>query len=149
MEDLFAGKGMDMAQMKAHMAQLMADEGLPYGNRTMTYNSRLAQELGKWAEAQPKGEGIHKALFEAYFVEGQNIGEAPVLLDVVDRLGLDTEEASRVIEDRTHKQAVDEDWAMAREAKVTGVPTFVVGKYGVVGAQTYDSLEMLVVKAKG
>jgi len=30
---------------------------------------------------------------------------------------------------------------------VTGVPTFVAGRYGVVGAQPYEALEQLVRKA--
>ena len=63
LEELFAGRNMDIAAGQARMAMLMAQEGLPYGTRTMTYNSRLAQELGKWAETQPDGDKIHEALF--------------------------------------------------------------------------------------
>ena len=40
-----------------------------------------------------------------------------------------------VIEKRTFKAAVDEDWKLSRQIGVTGVPTFVAGRYGVVGAQ--------------
>jgi predicted DsbA family dithiol-disulfide isomerase len=39
---------------------------------------------------------------------------------------------------------VDEDWKLARQYKITGVPTFVAGGYGVVGAQPYETLEELV-----
>ena len=48
---------------------------MPYGRRTHTYNSRLAQELGKWADTQPGGEAIHDALYKAYFVDTRNIGD--------------------------------------------------------------------------
>jgi predicted DsbA family dithiol-disulfide isomerase len=80
--DLFAGRGYDIAKMQAQMRARMAAEGLPYGDRRMTYNSRLAQELGSWAETQPGGEAIHDALFKAYFVDGRNIGDPDVPLDV-------------------------------------------------------------------
>ena len=45
-EDLFRGRNVDRKAMHAQMKARMDAEGLPYGERTMTYNSRLAQELG-------------------------------------------------------------------------------------------------------
>jgi predicted DsbA family dithiol-disulfide isomerase len=145
--DLFAGRGGDRKAMNAQMKERMDAEGLPYGERTMTYNSRLAQEVGKWADTQPGGEAIHDAMFRAYFVEARNIGDPDVILDIVKQVGLPVDEAREVIEKRTFKDAVDEDWALSRQLGVTGVPTFVAGRYGVVGAQPYETLERLVEKA--
>ena len=145
--DLFAGRGVDRKAMNAQMKARMDAEGLPYGERTMTYNSRLAQEVGKWADTQPGGEAIHDALFRAYFVETRNIGDPAVLLEIVDKLGLSSEGAREVLDKRTFKDAVDQDWALSRQLGVTGVPTFVAGGYGVVGAQPYETLERLVEKA--
>jgi len=133
--------------MNAQMKARMDAEGLPYGERTMTYNSRLAQEVGKWADTQPGGEAIHDAMFRAYFVEARNIGDPDVILDIVKQVGLPVDEAREVIEKRTFKDAVDEDWALSRQLGVTGVPTFVAGRYGVVGAQPYETLERLVERA--
>jgi len=145
--DLFAGRSVDVITMQAQMKERMTAEGLPYGNRTMTYNSRLAQELGKWADTQPGGEAIHDALFRAYFVEARDISRPDVLLDIVARVGLPVEAARQVLEQRTFKAAVDADWALARRYGITSVPTFVAGRYGVVGAQPYEALEQLVRKA--
>ena len=147
LEELFRGRGYDIPKMQAQMRARMAAEGLPYGNRTMTYNSRLAQELGKWAETQPGGEAIHDALFRAYFVDAKNIGDPVVLLEIVKNLGLDEAQAREVLEKRTHKAAVDADWEKSRRYGVTGVPTFVVGNRGVVGAQPYETLEELIKNA--
>ena len=145
--DLFAGRQVDRKAMHAQMKARMDAEGLPYGERTMTYNSRLAQELGKWADTQPGGEALHDALFRAYFVEACDISQPAVLLDIVERLGLPVEGAREVLEKRTFEAAVDADWALSRQYGITGVPTFVVGRYGVVGAQPYEALEALVQKA--
>jgi predicted DsbA family dithiol-disulfide isomerase len=145
--DLFAGRPVDRKAMHAQMKARMDAEGLPYGERTMTYNSRLAQELGKWADTQPGGEALHDALFRAYFVETRDISQPAVLLDIVERLGLSVEGAREVLEKRTFEGAVDADWALSRQYGITGVPTFVVGRYGVVGAQPYEALEALVQKA--
>ena len=145
--DLFAGRNVDRKAMHAQMKARMDAEGLPYGERTMTYNSRLAQELGKWADTQPGGEALHDALFRAYFVEARDISQPAVLLDIVQHAGLPADGAREVLEKRTFKEAVDADWKLARQYGITGVPTFVVGRHGVVGAQPYEALEQLVQKA--
>jgi predicted DsbA family dithiol-disulfide isomerase len=145
--DLFARRNVNIEAMHAQMKARMDAEGLPYGQRTMTYNSRLAQELGKWADTQPGGEAIHDALFRAYFVETRDISQIPVLLDIAERVGLSVDGARAVLEQRTFKDAVDEDWRLSREYGITGVPTFVAGRNGVVGAQPYETLEQLVTRA--
>lgn len=148
LEELFAGRGYDIPKMQAQMRARMAAEGLPYGERKMTYNSRLAQELGKWADEQPGGEAIHDALFRAYFVDGKNIGDADVLVGIAESVGLPGDRAREVIMQRTRRAAVDADWRKAAEYGVTGVPTFVAGTRGVVGAQPYEVLEQLVAQAR-
>ena len=148
LEDLFRGRGYDIAKMQAQMRSRMATEGLAYGERTMTYNSRLAQELAKWADAQPGGEAIHDALFRAYFVEAKNIGDPAVLLEIAESIGLPRQTAKAVLEQRTFKAAVDADWDKSRRYGVTGVPTFIAGGYAVVGAQPYEALAALVRQAR-
>jgi predicted DsbA family dithiol-disulfide isomerase len=145
--ELFSGRNVDRKAMHAQMKARMDAEGLPYGERTMTYNSRLAQELGKWADTQPGGEAIHDALFRAYFVEARDISQPAVLLDIAQHAGLSVAGAREVLEQRTFRAAVDADWNLSRQYGITGVPTFVAGGYGVVGAQPYEALEQLVLKA--
>ena len=147
--ELFAGRSAEQRKaMHAQMKARMDAEGLPYGERTMTYNSRLAQELGKWADTQPGGEAIHDALFRAYFVEARDISQPAVLLEIARQVGLSVDGARVVLEKRTFKAAVDADWKLSREYGITGVPTFVAGGHGVVGAQPYEALEQLVRKAE-
>jgi predicted DsbA family dithiol-disulfide isomerase len=141
---MFAGRGYDLAAMRARMSQLMAAEGLPYGDRSMTYNSRLAQELAVWAETCDGGAAIHDALFRAYFVDGRNIGDPEVLVEIASRLGLDADEARAVLSARRFRATVDQHWARSRELGITGVPTFVIDGRGAVGAQPYGVLEQLV-----
>ena len=149
LEEMFAGRGYDIPTMQAQMRARMQAEGLPYGNRSMTYNSRLAQELGVWADSQPGGEAIHDALFKAYFVDGRNIGDPEVLVEIAASVGLPAEGAREVLEKRTHKAAIDADWERSHQYGITGVPTFVIGTNGVVGAQPYEALEQLVKQAHG
>jgi predicted DsbA family dithiol-disulfide isomerase len=125
----------------------MDAEGLPYGRRTHTYNSRLAQELGKWADTQTGGEALHDALYRAYFVDNRNIGDPEILVEIAQSVGLPADEARAVLAERRFKDAVDADWEKSHAYGVTGVPTFVAARYGVVGAQPYEVLAELLEKA--
>jgi predicted DsbA family dithiol-disulfide isomerase len=154
LDELFGARGGDpVAQKKqrdarqARMKALMDAEGLPYGERTHTYNSRLAQELGTWADTQPGGGAIHDALFKAYFVESRNIGDIEVLVEIARAVGLDADEARKVLAERRFKDAVDADWQKSRAYGVTGVPTYVAAGHGVVGAQPYEVLQSLMQEA--
>ena len=144
--DLFAGRDVDLDAYQDRVVKIAAQEGLPYGLRTHTYNSRLAQELAKWGEEQPGGEGIHRALYQAYFVRGINLAEVESLTKIAGALGLSEADAQGVLENRTYRGQVDGDWNRSAELGVSGVPTFVCDGRGVVGAQPYEALEELVVQ---
>ena len=140
--DLFRGR--DLTGMHKQMQARMEAAGLEYGDRTMTYNSRLAQELAKWAETQDGGNAIHVALFRAYFVLNLNIGKADVLLDIAESVELDTAQAREVLEQRTFRDAVDRDWQYSYSTGINGVPSFLAGNQVVVGCQPYEVLEEFV-----
>jgi predicted DsbA family dithiol-disulfide isomerase len=144
--DLFGGGPENIKAKNTRMKGLMETEGLPYSERSHTYNSRLAQEIGTWAETQPGGNAIHDKFFEAYFVDRRNIGDVDVIIDVVKSVGLDEQEARAVLAERRFEAAVDADWEKSRSYRVTGVPTFVSNGQGLVGAQPYETLQQLMAK---
>lgn len=147
LQQLFAGRDIDIPAAQSRLQQLMTAEGLPYGERTMTYNSRLAQELSKWSDTQPGGKAIHAALFQGYFVDGLNIALIESLVAIAERVGLDGQQAREVLQKRSMRVAVDADWQRSRDLGITSVPTFVVGNRGLVGAQPYGALEKLATDA--
>jgi len=141
---LFAGREAGLEDMKRRLVAFMVEEGLEYGDRTHTYNSRLAQELAVWGDEAGVTDALHDALFRAYFVDARNISDIHVLVDVASAADLDGTEARAVIEDRRYRGVVDAQWDQARSVGVTGVPTFTVEGFGVVGAQPYETLEALM-----
>jgi predicted DsbA family dithiol-disulfide isomerase len=144
--DLFRGRGFDIETMHARMAGLMKDAGLRYHPSDRLYDTRLAQELGKWGDEHGT-QAIHDALYRAYFVDGMNLAKVDALVEVAANVGLPVDEARRVLEQRTYREGIDEDWKRARTIGVTGVPTFVAAGRAVVGAQPYEVLEQLIVTA--
>ncbi len=141
--DLFGQRAVVASMFR--LKKLMDEEGLPFDEgRFMTFNSRLAQELARWGEGFEQSEELNTALYQAYFVDGRNLHEQDVLLGVVERVGLPLDEAKEVLESRTMRQAIDDDWQHALSIGVRSVPTFAVGLSGVVGAQPYETLVRLV-----
>jgi predicted DsbA family dithiol-disulfide isomerase len=137
---------MDIPAMLARLRSVADAEGLPWGTRKMTFNSRLAQELGKWAEEKGRGDDFHNAVFRAYFADGKNIAKKQVLLELIKKVGLPVKEAEEVLESRPFKAAVDEDWKLSMRRGITAVPTFLIDHQVVVGAQPYEVLEAFLVQ---
>ena len=141
---LFAGRNIDLEAVQLEMQQRMAHEGLPYGERTMTFNSRLAQELAKWAEQERGDHAIHDALYQAYFVDNINLADINRLVDVATGLGLSADAARDALNTGRFRDAVDADWERSRSLGITSVPTFVTGNRGLVGARSYEELAALL-----
>jgi predicted DsbA family dithiol-disulfide isomerase len=148
LEQLFAGRPVDIGAMLQRLKQTATELNLPFGERSMTYNSRLAQEMGLWAEDQGKGDAFHMAAFKAYFADGKNLARESVLMDLVGDVGLPKNEAEMVLKTRSYAAPVDEDWALARQKQVTAVPTFIMGINKLVGAQPYEALVQLMTANK-
>ena len=65
LEELFAGRPIDIKKAMARLKQVADELGLPFGERERSYNSRGAHELAKWAASEEKGDPFHEAVFLA------------------------------------------------------------------------------------
>jgi len=142
--DLFAGR-MDINAMLQRVYQVADELGLPMGKRTRTFNSRRAQELGKWAEELGAGEAFHMAVYHAYFVDGRNIARPEVLASIASGVGLDADTAQQVIGSQNYAEAVDDDWHRAAQIGITAVPTTTYGQHALVGFQPYENYRRLII----
>jgi predicted DsbA family dithiol-disulfide isomerase len=133
-----------MQEISRRLTKAAEEVGLPFSRNHMVYNSRLAQELGLWSESKNRGCEFHAAVFKAYFVDSKNIAGIPVLVELASSVGLPGAEAAEVLTSRAFKAAVDEDWALSRQQRITAVPTLVMNQDRLVGAQSYELLEALM-----
>jgi len=146
LEELFKNKPFDVDKMMEKLKATADKLGLPLGMRKKTFNSRLAQEVGLWAESEGKGHDFHMAAFKAYFVDGENIAQKQVLLKLIESVGLDPQDGEKVMDERTFKDAVDNDWERSRAMGITAVPTFIAGLDRLVGAQPHEVMEKMIQK---
>ena len=144
LEELFAGRPINVDEVLARLSKTARELGLPFGKREKTFNSRLAQELGKLAEKEQCGEQYHMAAFKAYFADGLNIGLESTLVDLGTSVGLPAEKVLEALKNRTFEKAVDEDWKRSYQAGIKAVPTFLMNGMSLVGAQPYEKLVRLM-----
>lgn len=144
LSELFAGRDLDIRAMQERLLQVAAREGLPFSTRTRTYNSRRAQELGKWAEARGRGNSFHQAVYRAYFVEGRNIALIDQLLQLVEASDLPVQEAQDVLISRSYAAAVDADWQRSRQLRISAVPTHLCDGRKLAGFSSYEGFVRLI-----
>ncbi|MBE0575246.1 MAG: DsbA family protein [Desulfuromonadales bacterium] len=141
--ELFAGR-MDIDAVLQRLKRVSSELGLPIGQRTRTYNSRRAQELGKWAEEQGFGEAFHMAVYQAYFVDGRNIALPEELTVIAANVGLDAAKARQVVATQSYAAAVEADWQRAAELGITAVPTSIYNNQALVGFHPYAHYRRLI-----
>jgi len=93
----------------------------------------LAGEKGRQNE-------LKERLFRAYFTEGEVIGDTAVLQRLGTEAGLDADEVASVLQSDSYAQEVRDDLQQARAMGIGGVPFFIIGRYGVSGAQPVEVL---------
>lgn len=142
--ELFRGRNFDIEAMQLRLTAVAGELGLPLTPRTRTYNSRRAQELGKWAETMGKGDEFRRRVYHAYFAEGRNIALPRELEAITEGAGLPRDEVYDVLAQGLFAEAVDADWARASKMAVTAVPSHLFGEKSLVGFHPYEDYVDLV-----
>lgn len=107
-------------------------------------NSRLALEAAEFAKESGRSEAFEERVYRAYFKEGLNIGKAEVLGELAAGVGLDRAEFNLAIESNRYTERLRANAIEAHERGVDGVPTFFVGDYPLVGAQSEDVMRQIL-----
>ena len=129
-------------------ARMLAREAaLTLGTHVVYSNSRLALELGVWADEQGKGSDYRDALFDSYFHRLQDIGDGEVLLAIAESIQMSREDAHGCIDSRVKKSTVDAQILEARQLGISGVPTYIIGKEYISGAQPYGLIREIYQRA--
>ena len=113
-------------------------------------HTHLAFEGYQYAKEHGKGNEYNHRVLEAFFVEGQDIGQTDVLTRLAGEVGLDVGEFGEALRTRKYREAHRRALRHAyEEAGVTGVPMFVIGEQALTGLQDRKTLEAVIEKAQG
>lgn len=137
-------KGIPPEQMlKAHtnMEAMAKDLGVTMNFKEVKLaNTFDALRLVKLADKYGLANDAEDRLFKAHFAEGKVVSDHDVLIDLSAEIGLNKEEAMRMLSTNTYANEVDADVEEARQIGISGVPFFVFDrKYAVSGAQPIEA----------
>ncbi len=101
-----------------------------------TPNTVDSHRLIRWAEGAGVQNAVVEKLFQRYFLEGADIGEVEVLMEIAEEVGMDADLVGELLERGDDREEIQAENQKFREMGVTGVPCFIVDrKYVVMGAQ--------------
>ena len=140
------GGGGYTSQYLAYVEEAAARAGIRMKQRTLLSNSRPSLEAAEFAREAGLFEPLHRALFRAYFEEGEDIGDEKVLARLAGECDLDAGALVAALRERRYEKLVDEKVRWAYEQNLGGVPAFIFCPGGfreedafvLLGAQEYD-----------
>jgi predicted DsbA family dithiol-disulfide isomerase len=141
----YAARLADKYGTTPQQAQLMIDRmvgvargvGLDFRfDRIRPGNTFDAHRLLHLAAERGVQDALKERFLRGYLTEGEAIGDPTALAKLAVEAGLDSGEVSAVLDSDRYASEVRKDEAEARELGINGVPFFVIGRYGVSGAQS-------------
>lgn len=137
------GSGDRIRQMHERVAAMGAEDGIAFAfdRIKVSPNTLDAHRLVRWAQEAGVQDTVVEALFNAYFIEGRNVGDHAVLGDIAASAGLDRDQVMKRLASDEDRDAVRVEIDHAQRIGVTGVPTFILaGRYALVGAQPAEEI---------
>jgi predicted DsbA family dithiol-disulfide isomerase len=137
-----------MERLGEGLERMAQDEGLDMSRPPLRANSHLAMVGDLFARDQGQPEPYHSNMFKAYWQDHRNIGLREVVLDVARESGLDAAELEQALNDGRYEPEMASVYDECGQYGINGVPTFIIGRYMVVGAQPYEMLERALTLAE-
>jgi predicted DsbA family dithiol-disulfide isomerase len=135
------------ARIYEAVRQAGASEGIRFAFDRIrrTPNTFESHRLLRHAHRAGRQTETLEALFQAYFLEGADIGDRGVLLDCAARAGLDAAAAARFLAGDEEAESTLAEDRLARRQGINGVPCFIFnGRFAVSGAQPPEALLQLL-----
>jgi len=110
-------------------------------------NSRAALAATEFARDSGLDEALEERIYKAYFNEGVNIGNAETVVRLAVDAGLDAGEVADAIKSPKYEMRLKNNALAANNRGVSGVPTFFIGEYPLVGAQSLDAMRAILKRA--
>ena len=106
---------------------MAAERGLVMKVPPVSPRTRLTFQAVELAREQGTFDAMHRAIFEAFFCKGLDIGDADVLADLAGSIDLDPALMKQALQAGTYLDPVLQQEQLARKLGVTGVPAMFVG----------------------
>ncbi len=137
-------------QLYANVAANARADGLPMAVERIarTPNTRAAHRLIEAAGRAGCQDAVVDALFQAYFVDGRDIGSTATLVDIAAAAGLNADAIETLLRGAGGDEEIERQEREAHELGVNGVPAFLFnGRLLFSGAQTPQTIALSIQRA--
>jgi predicted DsbA family dithiol-disulfide isomerase len=134
-----------------NLTRLGAELGLPFAFDKIkrSPNTLDAHRLIRWAATAGVQAEVVDRLFKAFFVEGRDVGDRKVLVELSGECGLDAGQVEKALAEGADADLVREEIEEAQTMGVSGVPFFIFGgRVGVPGAAEPSVLRQAIAQAR-
>ncbi len=114
------------------------EEGLAFAFDRIkrTPNTILAHRLIRFSLRENRQAELVEILFNGYFTEGLDIGDAGTLASLAALAGIDKAKATAFLAGNEDEDTIRQEDAFARQIGIEGVPCFIINRqYAISGAQ--------------
>ena len=123
------------------------------------YDVEMAQEIAREVDSLPAQVvsyylkehhpyetwlAFDEAVFEALWVDGRDIGDRDLLVDLAEEVGVDGDEVRSALDDDDLRSTLSQRFLDAKNRGVSGVPTFAYDGHAARGAVPPEQLRRLV-----
>jgi len=125
-------------KMLQNLEHIAKEENIPLSRLDFTTNSRDALLLSEAAKqcGRDKFYALHEKLFDAYFVDGINIGDKNKLREIAGSCAIDENIIDSAWTEDKYNQHLLDNLNSARKHRIQGVPSFVFGEKILAGVVT-------------
>ena len=137
------------AQNRDMLTKLGASLGITFNfsPESRIVSSFAAHQLLDFALAQGLQHPLKMALFEAYFTDQRDVSDVDTLLDIAKGVGLDRDEAAKVLDTGALVESVREKQTFWTSRGISGVPSIILDrKYLMTGAQGAEKYAEVLMK---
>ncbi|HKD69431.1 MAG TPA: DsbA family oxidoreductase [Candidatus Binataceae bacterium] len=147
-EQYYRAMGEERRKAAWHMIESMADEaGIEMRPPAVLANSYLALAAQEFAIEHGRADAFEELVYRAYFHDLANIGDRGVLLELAVKAGLDVAALDQALAEDRYAMRLKNTTLVAHQRGISGVPTFIIGNYPLVGAQSADVMRQLLQRA--
>jgi predicted DsbA family dithiol-disulfide isomerase len=130
---------LDAQNMFRHLRDMAAPYGITFADISRISNSRMSLEASEFAKEHGGFDPFHRALFQAYFSQGMDIGSLEVLTQIGHESGLDRDPLAQALQTGKYRPLIENMRKEAARLGVNAAPTFIIeDRDRIVGAQAID-----------
>jgi predicted DsbA family dithiol-disulfide isomerase len=128
------------SRLMQNLEAVAREEDIAMAEHMFTTNSKDALLLSEAAKTQGREKfyDLHEKLFNAFFVDGRNIGDRDILRDLAHDCGIEGNIIESAWTEKKYQQRILTNYHEARRHEIQAVPTFIFGQRKLTGVVTEE-----------